>query len=169
MRYKKDHPVSYFHGETAFEVYESSDLIDLVYDAIEVLETTQYKSDEQMFDAIASKVNDRRLAINLFRLIPIAYCRHIFSRHNFSDQYELALSDFEPDIFFFSKNRLFNEVSSIVAHRLMQNPKPTPEMIQNVLTECDDFNIIKTKIQNGHPHYVIDLPVVHFKVKFIHC
>jgi hypothetical protein len=157
MRYKKDYPISFYHDDNAFGIYESHELLDPIYDAIEVLETKRFSSEEQMFEAIANKINDRRLAINLLRLVPIAYCRNIFSGHIFSDQYKVQLSEFEPDIFYFSKNRLFKEVNSVVAHRLMQEPKPTLNVIENVLTECADYKFIEAEIKGGRLQNPISL------------
>lgn len=161
---------SYYHGKDAFDTYRETELINFIWDAIEIMELFA-STEEKIKEKISYKVNDGKLSVNLFRFIPVSYCRNLFKTYKYDDEYTVKLHSSSPIKFLLSENRLYKLINESVSYRLTHDPKPTHSMLKTVLAYSKEYNFISKANQKAINPVTLDLkiPTLHFRATSSYC
>ena len=116
--------------------------------AIEAFENNPNADWQAIVSQISKQLNDENLAFDLYRFIPIAYCRQFLNDVSFPSAYLTADTKGEFTVEHkFDDNKLFVTTERLVMRRFEN--KIGQDKIMNILRHSSDFNAINQALNNG--------------------
>ncbi|MDX1943376.1 MAG: hypothetical protein SFU99_22615 [Saprospiraceae bacterium] len=137
-----------FFKKSNSERSSNSSIETQIVTAIEVFENNPKADWQGIINQIHKHLNNEDLAFDLYRFIPIAYCRQYLSDMNFPDIYLTADKDGEFTIEHkFSDNELFVMTEQIAKHRFAD--RTGQDKLMHILRHSSDFNAINQALNDG--------------------
>ncbi|MFN8299220.1 MAG: hypothetical protein U0T75_08955 [Chitinophagales bacterium] len=115
--------------------------------AVQVFEQNLGRTPDEMIDLIARKVNDHKLAKELYRLIPIAYFMGFYPEVNYPDEYLVMNERGEYTTKQFAANALFLQVAAFTSNKFGSGP--TEAQIMAVLDHSADYDALQQALLAG--------------------
>ncbi len=115
--------------------------------AVQVFEQNPGATSEVIIDQIARKVNDEKLAKELYRLLPIAYFIGFYPEVHYPAEYLVMNEKGEYTTKKFAANALFLQVATFTSNKFGSGP--TEAQIMAVLEHSADFDALSQALQSG--------------------
>lgn len=115
--------------------------------AVKIFESNPDENWETLCDKLVSKLGSKKLAYDLYRFLPIAYCRQFLPEVNFPDTYKVMKSESNFEEHKFADSKLYREVEEIVAKKL-KNINSQGD-IMSVLIHSSEFDAINNALKDG--------------------
>ena len=115
--------------------------------AAAIFESNPSKKSDEIIDMLIKKLGNEAIAIDLFRFLPIAYCRMMIRDVNFPNAYMIRESDGSHSEHKLMDNALYVEVDRFVIRKFIG--QVSQENIMSVLNYSAEFQAINTALYNG--------------------
>ena len=123
------------------------ELVILVHQAIAVFRGNPGYSPDQLVEGINIFARDERLAVALYRFIPLAFCQVLFPEPAYSDEFTLTKNGKTKGLHSFSKDRIFRIVAEECQKSAAMNTDQ--EKMVSILIHSAEFNALNTALKNG--------------------
>ena len=119
----------------------------LIRAAVLVFQNNTGLDQDGIVDLIKTYWHNEKLAVALYRFIPIAYCRIFIPEPTYSDEYVLFKSAADKTTFHFSKDKLYNLIFAECNY--LFNQSTGSDDIMPILYHSAEFKAINSALING--------------------
>lgn len=116
--------------------------------AVQVFEQNPGSTPDVLIDLIARRVNDQKLARELYRLLPIAYFIGFYPEVHYPGEYLVMNERGEYTTKLFTQNALFLQVATFTANKF--GGGPTEAQIMAVLEHSADYDALQQWLLAGN-------------------
>ncbi|MFT3912227.1 MAG: hypothetical protein QM737_22560 [Ferruginibacter sp.] len=167
-----------YHTDYAFDYIDDEKLMRFIMDAMNLLASNinTGENEDETIEKLYRLTNNEPLSINLYRFIPTALCRLLFSnQRQFSERYTVQNSLGEQITFTYDDNRFYQEVEDIISYQLEHTDiLSNDDYIGTILSHSRQYHemLLLPKVMEKNKMQMditeVLMPPLHFKSKDIY-
>ncbi|MBO0929754.1 hypothetical protein [Fibrella aquatilis] len=147
LKSKKKGQTSFTNGSYLDPGLSDAALFSLVRAAILIFQQHTDLDQDGIIGLIKARCTDEKIAVALYRFIPIAYTRLFLPEVVYSDKYILFKSKADETAFYFSKDKLYQTIAAECQRQF--NQSISSETIMPILYHSAEFKAINSALLDG--------------------